>query len=65
MLSNLKKALDSKNITIRAYAKILGVDERTVQNKIRERTPFTYPEAVTTKKELFPEYDLEYLFASK
>jgi plasmid maintenance system antidote protein VapI len=62
MLNNLKKVLDAKGITVRAYAKVLGVDERTIQNKIRGRTPFTYQEAVATKKELFPEYDLEYLF---
>ena len=62
MLNNLKKALDAKGITVRDYAKFLCVDERTIQNKIRGRTPFTYQEAVATKKELFPEYDLEYLF---
>lgn len=62
MLNNLKKVLDAKGITVRAYAKVLGVDERTIQNKIRGRTTFTYQEAVATKKELFPEYDLEYLF---
>ena len=62
MLNNLKKVLDAKGITVRAYAKVLGVDERTIQNKIRGRNPFTYQEAVATKKELFPEYDLEYLF---
>ena len=62
MLNNLKKALDDKGITIRAFAKVLGVDERTIQNKIKGKTPFTYPEAFLSKKELFPEYDLEYLF---
>ena len=62
MLIHLKKALDDKGITIRAFAKVLGVDERTIQNKIKGKTPFTYPEAVLSKKELFPEYDLEYLF---
>ena len=65
MFSNLKKALDAKGITIRSYAKVLGVDERTIQNKIREKTPFTYDEAIITKKELLPEYDMEYLFTRK
>ena len=46
MLNNLKKVLDDKGITIRAFAKVLGVDERTIQNKIKGKTPFTYPEAV-------------------
>lgn len=62
MLSNLKSVLDNKGITIRAFAKVLEVDERTIQNKIKGRTPFTYPEVLTAKKELFPEYDMEYLF---
>lgn len=62
MLIHLKKALDDKGITIRAFAKVLGVNERTIQNKIKGKTPFTYPEAALSKKELFPEYDLEYLF---
>lgn len=62
MLSNLKNVLNNKGITTRAFAKVLEVDERTIQNKIKGRTPFTYPEVLTAKKELFPEYDMEYLF---
>ena len=62
MLNNLKKALDAKDITINAYAAVLGVSEKTVWNKINEETPFTYPEASTTKSELLPEYDMDYLF---
>lgn len=62
VLNNLKKVLDDKGITIRAFAKVLEVDERTIQNKLKGKTPFTYPEVVIAKKELFPEYDMEYLF---
>lgn len=64
MLANLKKALDSKGITLRAYAAVLGVSEKTAWNKINETTPITYPEARKTKTELLPEYDSEYLFQS-
>lgn len=64
MLNNLKKALDSKNITMRAYAAVLGVTEKTIQNKINEETPFTYPEVRKTKTELLPEYDSDFLFRS-
>ncbi len=64
MLKNLKKALNSKNIAIKAYASFLGISEKSVWNKIEEKTAVTYPEARRTKAELFPEYDLEYLFAS-
>lgn len=62
MLNKLKKVLDDKGITIRAFAKVLEVDERTIQNKIKGKTPFTFPEVLVAKKELFPEYDMEYLF---
>ncbi len=64
LIGNLKIALDGKRITVKAYAAVLGVSEKTVWNKINEETDFTFPEAQKTKKELFPEYDLEYLFAS-
>lgn len=64
MLANLKKALENKGITLRVYAAVIGVSEKTAWNKINEETPITYPEARITKRELFPEYDSDYLFAS-
>lgn len=64
MLRNLKKALDNKNITLRAFANFLGVAEKTAWNKLNEDSPFTYPEARSIKKELLSEYDSDYLFAS-
>ena len=64
MLANLKKALDTKGISVKAYAAVIGVSEKTAWNKVNEETVITYPEATTTKAELFPEYDFDYLFAS-
>lgn len=64
MLKNLKRALDDKGISLKAYAAFLGISEKTVWNKINEETTFTYPEAFSTKKEMFPEYDFDYLLAS-
>lgn len=64
MLNNLKKALERKNITLKAYASIIGVTEKTLRNKIDEVTAFTYPEVRKTKFEVLPEYDIDYLFAS-
>lgn len=64
MLKNLKNALDMKGISIKAYASVLGISEKSVWNKVNEETAITYPEAKTTKSELFPEYDFDYLFAS-
>ena len=53
-----------KGISIKAYAAVLGVSEKTAWNKVNEETVITYPEAETTKMELFPEYEFDYLFAS-
>jgi len=64
MLHNLKTALEKKRISIKAYSLILGISEKSARNKINEETTLTYPEARITKKELFPEYEFEYLFAS-
>ena len=64
MLKNLKRALGEKGISMKAYAAILGISEKSAWNKVNEETALTYPEARTTKKELFPEYEYDYLFAS-
>lgn len=64
MLQNLKRALDTKGITLTAYASVLGVSQKTLWNKINEETPFTYPEVKTTLCELLPEYNSDYLFES-
>lgn len=64
MLNNLKTALNSKHITLKAYASFLGITEKSLWNKLNEETCFTYPEASKTSKELFPEYNSDYLFAS-
>ena len=61
----IRKALQDKNITLKAYAEFLGITEKTLQNKLNGISPFTYPEASKTKKELLPEYDIEYLFGDK
>lgn len=64
MLANLKKALDTKGISLKAYAAVLGISEKSAWNKVNEETVITFPEARATKKELFPEYDFDYLFTS-
>jgi len=64
MLSNLKKALRDKNITLSAYAAMLGVSERTVDHKLAGRTEFTLSEIIKTMDDLLPEYTLRYLFAA-
>lgn len=64
MFNNLKTALHQKGISIKQYAEILGVGEKTAQNKLTGKTDFTYPEFRKTCSLLF-EYNADYLFAEK
>ena len=64
MLKNLKTGLDQKGITMRALAGVMGVTERPAWNKLNEETEITYQEAEKVAVELFPEYKMEFLFAS-
>ena len=62
MLPHLIAAMDVKNISTLALAQLIGTTEKTAYNKIRGITDFTVPEAVKIKVNMFPEYDLCYLF---
>lgn len=53
MLNNLRTALYRKGISIKQYAEILGVGEKTAQNKLVGKTDFTYPEFRKTCALLF------------
>jgi len=63
MLKNLARLLYDKGMSKKEYADFLGVNEKTVQNKLNGKTALTYPEAQKTQSMLFPEYRSEYLFA--
>ena len=62
MFNNLRNLLRTKNISIAAYSRILGCNEKTVQNKLNGTTEFTLSEIKATL-DIFPEFKLEYLFA--
>lgn len=63
MFNNLVTALKHKNISIKQYAEVLGVGEKTVHNKLAGRTDFTYPEFKKTCT-LLSEYNADFLFTS-
>lgn len=65
MPMNLKEALLQKHITVRGLADFLGIAEKTAHNKLSGVTEFTYPEAHRISQELFPEYNISYLFAEQ
>ena len=64
MYVHLKRLLSERNISVKNYGAILGVSEKTAQNKLNGVTAFTLPE-VNKTLELFPEYVLNYLFAKE
>lgn len=64
MLTHLMTAMAAKNITTLAIAQLIGTTEKTAYNKLRGITDFTMQEALKIKLNLFPEYDLCYLFES-
>ena len=64
MFDNLRTALQQKGISVKQYAEILGIGEKTVQNKLSGKTDFTYPEFRKTCTLLF-EYNADYLFAEQ
>lgn len=62
MFNNLRNELRTKNISLAAYSKIIGCNEKSVQNKLSGVTEFTLSEIKATL-DVFPEFRLEYLFA--
>jgi len=64
MFENLRTALYQRGISMKQYAEILGVGEKTVQNKLTGRTDFSYPEFKKTCT-LLSEYNADYLFSEK
>lgn len=65
MYQNLKTELSRKGISQVALANVLGLSEKTMQNKLKGRTDFSFPEAMIIRQNLLPEFTLEYLFDRK
>lgn len=61
MYRNLTSVLKSKNITNKQLATVLGISEKSVDNKLNGRTDFTLPEYQKTCI-LLKEYDGDWLF---
>ncbi len=62
---NIKKELQHIGMSMEDYGEFLGVSDRTIYNKLCEKTPFTYPEAEKTQRILFPHFTIQYLFSSQ
>lgn len=59
----IKRAMQSKGISIEAVAAVLNIHRNSASNKINGSTPFTVDEAFKLKATLFPEFDADYLFS--
>lgn len=57
MFTNLRNELQAKNISLIAYSRLLGISEKSVQNKLNGITEFTLSEIKATLNVL-PEFKL-------
>ena len=63
MYENLKSEMKSKGISQNQIAKLLGLHLNCVQRKISCGNRFYVDEALAIQAELFPEKEIEWLFA--
>jgi len=63
MLKNLQNVMSIKHISTKTIAALIDTTEKTARNKLDGVTDFTFDEAMIIAKNLFPEYELKYLFA--
>lgn len=63
MYGNLRNELNKKNISQKAVAELIECTEKTISNKISGDTDFTIAEAISIRKNLLPEFNMDYLFS--
>ena len=62
MLHNLEAEIARKNLTKQNVADCIGINKRTLYDKLTGKTAFTINEAFKLQKELFPDCEMGYLF---
>lgn len=60
----LQQALDTRGITRKSCADLLGITEKTLYNKIYGGSEFTYGE-VKKLRAFLPEYNIDYLLSDQ
>lgn len=58
----IRGVLDSKGISMKGCAELLGISEKSLYNKISGNTDFMYKE-VQKLSVVFPEYNMDYLLS--
>lgn len=61
-MMRLRHALETRGITQKACAELLGITEKTLYNKLTGSSEFTYSE-VQKLRIFLPEYNIDYLLA--
>ena len=59
---NLAGEIARRGIKKKVIAESLGVCRRSLQNRLDGKVPFSYEDASTIQKRLFPDLTLDYLF---
>ena len=62
MLRNLLAEIGRNKIIQKEIAGFIGVNERTLWNKLNQVTAFSFAETVAIRDKFFPDLELEYLF---
>ena len=59
----LEREIAGRGIKKKIIAESIGVCNRSLNNKLSGRVPFTWPEVAAIKERFFPDMTAEYLFA--
>lgn len=63
MFPNLNAELARNKITVKTLSEITGINYESLKNKVSGKTEFKRSEMYHIKKEVFPNYSIDYLFA--
>ncbi len=55
----LRRALDSKQMTVKNCAELIGISEKSLRNKLSGSSDFTYKE-VKKLSAMFPDFNMDY-----
>lgn len=58
----LRRALDSKQMTVKSCAELIGISEKSLRNKLSGSSDFTYRE-VKKLSAMFPDFNMDYYLA--
>lgn len=60
---NIKRVMRDKGISIEAVSAILNIHRNSAANKVNGFSAFRVDEAFKLRDNLFPEYNIDYLFS--